>query len=211
MNISQPYFEVLEAIGSKVKFSVYRQHGKLNNFNIIYKENDKLKVFPQIFVELVAYTGNKLFGTSVIDNLKYSVILSNGELYSSYEKLLLPFDAITWCLLILTFGIAFITIFIVNHMSRQFQILLYGASIHFPAFNVVGTFFGISQSRVPISNFPRMVLMFFILFCLVIRTAYQGVFFEMMATKMHKPVAETVNDLIEQNYTIYARHNRIGI
>jgi hypothetical protein len=49
-----------------------------------------------------------------------------------------------------------------------------------------------------------MVLMFFILFCLVVRTAYQGVFFELMATDMRKPVPTTYEELISQNFTLYA-------
>jgi hypothetical protein len=45
--------------------------------------------------------------------------------------------------------------------------------------------------------------MAFILFCLIIRNAYQGVLFEMVATDMRKESPNTMEELLKQNYTIY--------
>ena len=72
-----------------------------------------------------------------------------------------------------------------------------------PAFNIVGTFFGISQIRLPNSNFPRMILAFFVYFCLVIRTAYQGVSYDMLTNDIRRPMIRQIVDLYAKNYTIY--------
>jgi hypothetical protein len=57
--------------------------------------------------------------------------------------------------------------------------------------------------RLPVNNFARIILMIFIVFCLVIRTAYQGVLFEMITTDMRKTAPSSMKELLEQNYTIY--------
>ncbi|KAG5673138.1 hypothetical protein PVAND_003209 [Polypedilum vanderplanki] len=88
-------------------------------------------------------------------------------------------------------------------MPKVFQTIVYGTRVTMPMLNVLRTFFGISQTRLPQDSFPRFILIFFILFCLVIRTAYQGVFFELLTTDMRKPLPETIDDLLDRNYTIY--------
>jgi hypothetical protein len=43
----------------------------------------------------------------------------------------------------------------------------------------------------------------YLLFCLVIRTAYLGKQFEFMQNEMRKPEIETIEELIQENYTLY--------
>lgn len=92
------------------------------------------------------------------------IVTTPGDLYSSYEKLLLHFDEMTWILFILTFVVAFLIIFIVSLLPKSIQDTFYGSNIKTPATNVVSTFFGIPQYRVPKQNFCRFILMNFILF-----------------------------------------------
>lgn len=50
--------------------------------------------------------------------------------------------------------------------------------------------------------------MMFILFSLVMRTAYQGKQFEFMKKEMRRPDVQTIDEMIEQNFTlIYHRAN----
>jgi hypothetical protein len=128
--------------------------------------------------------------------------ITPAEEYKPYEKILLPFDELTWYLLLGTFGFSFGAIFAVSLMRKRWQDVVYGEGVRMPAYNVVGTFFGISQMRLPTTFFARALLLHFIWFCLIFRTAYQGVFFEMFTTDMRKPQPRTFNDLIERNYTI---------
>lgn len=104
----------------------------------------------------------------------HHVIIPPTASYNSYEKMLLPFDKTTWNFLLMTFGFAFVVIFVINMLPRWIQDIVYGHMVKLPAFNVVGTFFGIGQTRLPENNFARIILMFFIIFCLIIRCAYQG-------------------------------------
>ncbi|KAG5679621.1 hypothetical protein PVAND_009181 [Polypedilum vanderplanki] len=43
----------------------------------------------------------------------------------------------------------------------------------------------------------------FIIFCLIIRTAYQGVLFELMRSQPRRPEPKDFQGLIEQNYKLY--------
>lgn len=45
--------------------------------------------------------------------------------------------------------------------------------------------------------------MFFIFFCLIFRTAYQGVLFEFMTKEMRKKLPTTIEELYVKNYSIY--------
>lgn len=97
-----------------------------------------------------------------------------AESYSSYEKMHFPFDRFTWACILGTFACAFITIFIVGRMSKDVQKLVFGENVNTPGINVICQFFGIGQNVVPENNFARFILMMYILYCVVINTAYHG-------------------------------------
>lgn len=80
---------------------------------------------------------------------KRSHLMPLGELYTPLEKMILPFDETTWICFIFTmsFGVTLITIL---------------------------RFAGGSTRVLPGRNFARFILMLFILFCLIMRTAYQS-------------------------------------
>lgn len=132
----------------------------------------------------------------------FRIIIPPPESYTSYEKLLLPFDVITWILFLLNFLFAFQIILIVNFMPKWIQNLIYGENVRMPSLNVVRAFFGIGQTRLPKKYFPRVLLIIFILFCLIFRTAYQGVLFELITADIKKSLPETMKEFSDKNYKI---------
>ncbi|KAG5669477.1 hypothetical protein PVAND_017364 [Polypedilum vanderplanki] len=141
--------------------------------------------------------------TSQIYHQTRIFLVSPGPRYTMYEKLYLPFDNMIWILLIVTFFTAFIVILIVNKMSQNKKASIYGKNVQHAGLNVLGTFFGISQPRLPTNFFARTILINFIFFCLVIRTAYQGVLFEFMGQEMRRPTITKISDLWEQNFEVF--------
>ncbi|KAL7011992.1 hypothetical protein ACKWTF_014556 [Chironomus riparius] len=144
------------------------------------------------------------FPTTISLNSHYMFAVTPTEFYNNYEKLWLPFDDFTWFLLLLTFLIAFVAIFVLNFIPERFKLLFYGGPVHSPALNVIHIFFGISQMKLPDASVPRFILMLFITFCLIFRTCYQSELFEFMTSDMRKPPPNDVEDLIMRNYTIVA-------
>ena len=118
--------------------------------------------------------GGQFQCTKPFFQLSLGAMYSPPESYTNYEKMVLPFDDLTWMYLGITFGAAFALIFIMNLLPPVFKDVFYGKEVKMPSFNVIGTFFGIGQTKLPRNNFARIILISFIIFCLIFRTAYQG-------------------------------------
>lgn len=104
----------------------------------------------------------------------FATFYSPPDSYDNYEKMLLPFDVPTWICFCLVFVFSFLGIIVINKQKKSVKDIFFGEGVKWPSFNVIGAFFGIGQTKVPESNFGRIMLMNFIIFCLLIRTAYQG-------------------------------------
>lgn len=131
---------------------------------------------PHLFLQthIIQPRIKEFFSTMAFYDCTWLFIITPASAFTSFEKMLKPFDFLTWIFLISTFLIAFCTIFFVNRLPSMFQDIFYGEKIKMPCLNVISTFFGIAQKKLPENNFGRMILMFFVIFCLIFRTAYQG-------------------------------------
>lgn len=109
-----------------------------------------------------------------------SIIISTGESYSSFERMILPFDGATWIACGLFFAIVFFTILFFKTRHIGWQSFIFGSLVRNPMFNILLVFLGQGQIILPGRNFARYILMMYFMFCMVIRTAYQGVQFELM-------------------------------
>jgi hypothetical protein len=132
----------------------------------------------------------------------YYYLVTPNDFYTNYEKLVMPFDELTWILLLLTFGLTFGMIFGLHRCPRWIRTIVFGSGINNPAYNALGIFFGISQFRLPRETFSRALLILFAWFCLIFRTCWQSMMFEFMTTDMRKPYPESIEDLRSMNYTI---------
>ena len=151
---------------------------------------------------LLASIEGWLHMTTTFLEIRDIIITTPGELYTSYEKLLLPFDFWTWNLLQVTFLLTFIGIFIVHRMPKFIQKRIFGERIKSPTFNVVSIFFGMAQSKLPQNYTSRLILLIFIFFCLIFRTCYQSKLFEFMTSAPRRPPPRTVGDLKHKDYVV---------
>lgn len=135
------------------------------------------------------------------------IVIPKGEDLDSYERIVLPFDDETWICLTITFAAAFAAIFVVKFMNNHVQDFVLGRETLTPGLNVLRVFFGISQIKCPEKNCPRFLVMSFILFCLVIRTGYQGKMFEFLQKDLKKPTFDSVDELIDKKFTFHMRNN----
>lgn len=200
-------FDFMDCVGKFRNFTVHRLP---KNVKLAYLIKSKIKFYrrPDVYVitdSLLGIIGESFHITSTFTESVDSIIISPAESYSSYEKIFLPFDATTWWMIAMIFMSAFTVIFTVNFMSKSKKFLFYGQNTKMPALNVARIFFGVAQARTPRESFPRIILLVFILYCLVIRTAYQGVFYEMITTDMKHDLPLTLDDLFVRNYTIYVQ------
>lgn len=152
---------------------------KLNFQATIYGDGDYNASVNMIFDGGTLFSADKL-DIFVFETTECTLIFSTGEPYTPFEKLVIPFDMETWIALGVTFMAGFLTILLLKTCDIERQRFTFGTYVDTPAFNMVVAFFGQGQNILPGRNFARYLLMMFVLFCLVIRTGYQGVQFELI-------------------------------
>ena len=130
-------------------------------------------------------------------------VVPPGEYYTSWEKLLMPFDRPTWICLGIVFAAAFFVIFLLKlRKSSSVYEFVIGSNIETPGLNVVAILMGIGQMSLPKRNMSRFMFINFVIFCLIMRTAYQGKYFEFLTSDMRKKPIETIEELKDKNFTV---------
>ncbi|KAG5683275.1 hypothetical protein PVAND_012565 [Polypedilum vanderplanki] len=219
--VSGIFVDIFDSVAKKANFTPYYRIYDLPNeeHKTIVHESQHPRNFSISFLkwylkEFRTFFSNERISTLIQTPLyeeEYRLIITPPRSYNSYEKLFLPFDGTTWILLIVTFCIAFLVVMLVNNLSQRIQDIIYGENVRMPGFNTVSIFFGIGQTKIPNKFFPRTLLLLFIIFCLIFRTAYQSILFELITNDVREPLPKTINDLKKQNFTakfLITRHNQ---
>ncbi|KAG5671281.1 hypothetical protein PVAND_001486 [Polypedilum vanderplanki] len=199
-------FEIIQIMSLKYNFTPHYTLSNLvvSEFKVLNTKNYAPN-YSYVFlfsISPVTFYNNISYYTQSFSSTNFMFHVSYNDLYTNYEKLTMPFDHLTWIFLLLTFGLTFTTIFGLHFCPRWIRTKFFGKGINNPAYNALGIFFGISQLRLPREFYPRSILLIFICFCLIIRTCWQSMMFELMTTDMRKPLPASINDLIKMNYTV---------
>ena len=176
------------------------------NFEIEYNLFDE-EEFKQVYYDLRIdlFITYHVLDCAPVTSSSFVVVVPPGEPYTSYDKLLLPFDDLTWILLLIFFGIGF-TVVILVRLSKSLSTneWVIGSNVRNPALNIFATLMGISLKVLPKTNVARFLLMNWILFCLIFRTAYQGKYFEFMTSNPTKKPIKTFEELADKKIPIYS-------
>jgi len=156
-------------------------------------------------------TPNKFTADSLFRRPKYLTTINRqiffiiplGDYYTGLEKLFLPYDDIGWILIVMTFTAGLIVIQVVVRLSKNSQNFVFGHRVTSPTMNLFVAFFGLGQIVLPGRNFARFILILFILWCLIIRTAYQGILYELLKSDGRKELNLNAEDFLERNATIH--------
>jgi hypothetical protein len=166
--------EVIVIIAKQGNFTIVRPPTPTLGYELEVTGNGDVNTDLTFFFRSFTYRFDRWYCCDKFFDHHLTAMHSPPLPYTNFEKMFLPFDADTWMYLGITFGVAFVTIFFMNFLPRFVRDVIYGRGVNSPTFNMVGAFFGMGQTVEPDSSFGRMILMGFILFCLVFRTAYQG-------------------------------------
>lgn len=181
------------------------------NFTIARPAEELYKFQFDIYLPLVDRIENntvnlniyKLFYTKPLIYRNFYLGIPVGVPYDAYEKLILPFDDDVWALILVTFFVTFVTIFILRVIQGSIRNFVVGENVSNPAFNVVLIIFGLSQDPLPRRSSARFLMMIFVLYCLIMRTAWQGMMFEFMQKDMRRPEMKSISEMVQQNFTLY--------
>lgn len=110
------------------------------------------------------------FMTAPIFNGFYCLLIPPGEPYSPFEKLFLPFDFHVWIWFLIVFTVAYIVVFILTFASdAEVKKFIVGEKVKASSVNIFMIFMGGGLTTLPKKNFPRFLLMSFLLYCLIMR------------------------------------------
>ena len=135
--------------------------------------------------------------------IPFLLIIPPGAQFSPFKKLFRPFRDVVWILILLTFVIGFVVIFVVKFQSNVIKDFVLGIKNDTPFLNIFNIFFGGSMNLMPSRNFARFLLTTFVIFCFVIRTLYQGALFQFLQKEDRAKEAQTIDELIERNFIFY--------
>ena len=130
-------------------------------------------------------------------------VIPPGYSLSAFEKLFHPFNIFVWICLVSTFIIAMIIILIVSCQSYFIKDLVFGRQIRNPFMNLVIAFVGGSQHILPKRNFSRTLLMFFLIFCLIMRNLYLSGMFEFLQSDQRAKEVASVDEINEKGFTVF--------
>lgn len=144
---------------------------------------------------------NAYFSTKLV------MVVPIGKPFTAAEKLRKPFKIYVWLLVAAVLLIGFITIFLLKQKaSRSTRKFIMGTRTTTPSFNLMNIFFGgsLTATQIPGRNFARTLVCIFILYSLVIRTAYTGALFQFIQSDStrHEHI-NTIEELVQNNMKVY--------
>lgn len=138
-------------------------------------------------------------------------VVPPGREWSSWQKLVFAFSSLVWILVLTIFFVGFLVISIVRLCSKAVQNFVFGSKVTTPNLNIITAFIGGSQKILPKRNFARFLLMIFLMYSLVMRTLYQGSFYNLLQDEKRFQSAQTVDKLIEEDFSFYSTPGNLEI
>jgi hypothetical protein len=131
------------------------------------------------------------------------VVIPPTQLISPIKKLTRPLSFLVWASMISTFLLGVVVIIVSKLRSKRAYKFIVGDDVNYPVINMTIAFLGGSQNKLPSKNFARYLLVKFLLFCLVIRSMYQGKLFIMLQLELREPQVETIEDIVARDMAFY--------
>ena len=198
--IEGAFMDMIETLASYLNFTfTYDVHWSDKELDIF---DFDWWIFATLTIESLHYDAGSPSSYPVCSSSDVFVV-PPGELFTSWEKLLMPFDRQTWTWLGIVFAAAFLVILFVKiRKSPSLHEFIIGFNVTTPTLNVVAIFMGIGQLFLPQKIVARFIFINFVLFSLIMRTAYQGKYFEFLTSDMNKKPIQTVEELLVNNFTV---------
>lgn len=131
------------------------------------------------------------------------VFIPPGAPYTSFENLFRPFSLILWIVVVTVISCACLFIFISKLQTKMIQDWIFENDVKNSYYNLLMIVVGGSIAKLPKKNFPRMLIMTFVIFCLVMRTLYQSRMFDYLQAGDNKRMVSSVQEMAERKFDFY--------
>lgn len=130
-------------------------------------------------------------------------IIPTGRELTAFEKLVFPFTYPVWILVSACLLIGCLVIHVISHQKKIFQNFVFGSNVKNPVLNLFNAFIGGSQKVLPKRNFARFLLMMFLMYSLVVRTLYQGLFFHLLQSNKKHGKVQSIDEMVKKDFKFY--------
>jgi hypothetical protein len=130
-------------------------------------------------------------------------VIPRGRPHNPFHKLLRPFHKIVWICILMVIAACITVILIISFLPKKFKRFVYGEKVTTPLLNVIIAMYGGAQTILPKFNFARSLLMMFLLFCLVLRSLYQGSLFKFLQANDNQPEVASIDEMAENDFKFY--------
>lgn len=130
-------------------------------------------------------------------------VIPPGEPWTPLEKLIFPFSRLVWICIFATYAVSLIVIQVTKNQKPTVQNIIFGEGVRHPHLNLLAGFLGGIQKILPKQNFPRFLLMNFLIFSLIIRSSYQGLYFKFAQSNYRKHEVQSIQEMIGRNFKFY--------
>jgi hypothetical protein len=151
----------------------------------------------------------KVDRTEILDHsLGYTLetlvfMIPKGRPMSAFHKLLRPFDNFVWISILFVIVVSTAVIAFLSLLPRKFRNFVYGDRVTTPFLNLIIAMYGGAQTILPKYNFARSLLMMFLLFCLVIRSLYQGALFQYLQASDDEPEVQNIEEMAARDFKFF--------
>ncbi|XP_070495750.1 ionotropic receptor 21a-like [Chironomus tepperi] len=130
-------------------------------------------------------------------------MIPKGRPMSAFHKLLRPFDNFVWMSILFVIGVSTVIIACLSLLPRRVRNFVYGDRVTTPYMNLMIAIYGGAQTILPRYNFARSLLMMFLLFCLVLRSLYQGALFQYLQASDNEPEVQSIEEMVGRDFTFF--------
>lgn len=125
-----------------------------------------------------------------------------GRLFTSFEKLLMPFHEYLWLSVWIVFIFSAIAISLIRCRARVIQSFVLGVGNTSPYLNLTNVLLG-GSIRLPRRNFARTLIAFYLFYCLIIRSSYTGALFNFLRSESRENEVKDLSEMIQRDFKFH--------
>lgn len=148
-------------------------------------------------------TRAKFMSFSQYGSSQIILVVPDGIPLTPFEKLFSPFNKVVWIILLFMFFSSIALIFGVQRSNPEVQRFVFGSNTGNAFMNFTDIILNGGQPVEPQRNFARTLFMIFVLFCIILRTLYQGALFKFLQTNQRHASVQSIDEIIEKKFDIY--------
>lgn len=156
------------------------------------------------FDDFIRNMDDKEFVHIIYSSEKVVFAIPFGLPLTSFEKVLSPFDQMTWLLILITLSTTFIGIKVVSFCSMRLRDMCFGERIGSPTMSFLNVFLCGGQTNVPGTSNARFIFFNFLVWSLLIRTCFQSLMYRALQMDLRHPPMKTFQDVHVNSFKQYA-------